>query len=58
VGRSWLIPRQEKKGRSFSEADVARAHFIRDLKDGLGVNDDAVEVILSLAIEQRAYSRA
>lgn len=44
VEASWLIPRQEE----FSEADVARAQLIRDLKDDLGVNDDGVEVILNL----------
>ena len=44
VEASWLIPEHEE----FSEADVARAQLIRDLKDDLGVNDDGVEVILNL----------
>ncbi len=44
VEASWLIPAQEE----FSEADVARAQLIRDLKEDLGVNDDGVEVILNL----------
>jgi len=44
VEASWLVPLQKE----FSEADVARAQLIRDLKDDLGVNDDGVEVILNL----------
>jgi len=44
VDASWLIPQQEE----FSEADVARAELIRDLRNDLGVNDDGVEVILNL----------
>lgn len=48
VEASWLIPRQDAAEFSFSEADVARAQLIRDLKTDLGVNDDGVEVILNL----------
>ncbi len=48
VEASWLIPGREEAELSFSEADVARAQLIRDLKDDLGVNDDGVEVILNL----------
>ncbi len=48
VEASWLIPQEEEAELSFSEADVARAQLIRDLKDDLGVNDDGVEVILNL----------
>ncbi len=48
VEASWLIPHEEAAEPSFTEADVARAQFIRDLRDELGVNDDGVEVILNL----------
>jgi chaperone modulatory protein CbpM len=48
VEENWLIPRQDSAEPSFSEADVARAQLIRDLKDDLGVNNDGVEVILNL----------
>lgn len=48
VKASWLIPSREEAELSFSEADVARAQLIRDLRDDLGVNDDGVEVILNL----------
>ena len=33
---------------TFSDADIARAQLIRDLKNDLGVNDEGVSVILSL----------
>lgn len=48
IDARWLIPRGEAPSTSFSEADLARARLIRELTDDLGVNDDAVPVILSL----------
>ena len=48
IEASWLIPRQSEAAASFSEADLARAALIRDLKDDLGVNDEGVAVVLSL----------
>ena len=48
VEASWLIPHESAPEPSFTEADVARAQLIRDLRDDLGVNDDGVEVILNL----------
>ena len=33
---------------AFSEADLARAQLIRDLKQGMGVNDEGVGIILNL----------
>jgi chaperone modulatory protein CbpM len=39
----WLSPQE-----GYSEIDVARARLIRDLRDDLGVNDEAVDVILDL----------
>jgi chaperone modulatory protein CbpM len=33
---------------TFSDADIARAQLIRDLKNDLGVNDEGVGVILNL----------
>lgn len=44
----WLIPREDASGQQFSDADVARAHLIRDLKQDLGVNDEGIAVILDL----------
>ncbi len=44
IEASWLIPGQGKAASSFSEADLARAALIRDLKDDLGFNDEGVAV--------------
>ena len=46
--RRWLIPSQSTGELTFSDADIARAQLIRDLKNDLGVNDEGVGVILSL----------
>jgi chaperone modulatory protein CbpM len=48
VDQRWLIPDQTSAEMTFSDADVARAHLIRDLKGDFGVNDEGVDVILHL----------
>jgi chaperone modulatory protein CbpM len=45
VEEGWLVRREPG---AFSEADIARACLIRDLRDELGVNDAGVEVVLDL----------
>jgi chaperone modulatory protein CbpM len=45
VEAGWLHPPRD--GNRFSEVDLARAQFIRDLND-MGVNDEAIPVILDL----------
>ena len=44
----WLIPNETSAEADFSDADVARAHLIQDLKIDFGVNDEGVDVILHL----------
>src|SRR5687768_7787898 len=48
VEAGWLVPRGEGRERAFSELDLARAALIRDLRDGMGVNDEGVGVVLDL----------
>lgn len=48
IKEEWLIPGQDTTGQEFSEADIARAHLIQDLKQDLGVNDEGIGVILNL----------
>jgi chaperone modulatory protein CbpM len=48
IEEEWLIPRGSVDEMSFSEIDVARVRLIRDLKIGLGVNDEGIGVILNL----------
>ena len=48
LDQRWLIPDQASDEMTFSDADVARARLIRDLKGDFGVNDEGVDVILHL----------
>lgn len=48
IEAGWLLPQHEAEVRGFSDIDVARAYLIRDLKDGMGVNDEGIDVILDL----------
>ena len=48
VDQRWLIPDQTTAEMTFSDADVARANLIHDLKGDFGVNDEGVDVILHL----------
>ena len=48
IREEWLIPGESAGELTFSDADIARAQLIRDLKNDLGVNDEGVGVILSL----------
>jgi chaperone modulatory protein CbpM len=43
----WLIPDRKASRLEFSDADVARAHLILDLKD-MGVNDESMTIVLDL----------
>jgi chaperone modulatory protein CbpM len=48
IQEEWLIPDESAGEMAFSDADVARAQLIRDLKNDLGVNNEGVGVILNL----------
>jgi chaperone modulatory protein CbpM len=48
LDQRWLIPDQTSAEMTFSDADVARANLILDLKSDFGVNDEGVDVILHL----------
>jgi chaperone modulatory protein CbpM len=48
VEAGWLIPRRDNETADFSEADLARAHLIRDLQHDMGVNEEAIPIILDL----------
>ena len=58
IEQRWLIPEQTSAGMNFSEMDVARAHFIRDLKADFGVNDEGVDVILHLVDQLHGLRQA
>src|ERR1700719_525150 len=48
IKEEWLIPREDAAGQEFSDADIARTHLIKDLKQDFGVNDEGIGVILTL----------
>lgn len=54
----WLIPAETSVGIQFSDADVARAHLIHDLKHDFGANDEGIDVILHLMDQLHGLRRA
>jgi chaperone modulatory protein CbpM len=54
----WLLPAADDVEVAFSEIDVARARFIRDLQGDLGVNDPGIDVILHLVDQLHGLRRA
>jgi chaperone modulatory protein CbpM len=48
IEEEWLIPEAIDAEFTFSEADIARARLISDLREELGVNSEGVGVILHL----------
>ena len=48
VEAGWLLPRQEEDTADFSDVDLARARLIRDLQRDMGVNEEAIPIVLDL----------
>ena len=48
IAEEWLIPGGSATEPAFTDADIARATLIRDLRHDLAVNDPGIDVILSL----------
>jgi chaperone modulatory protein CbpM len=48
LNEGWLRPSGSPNSREFSKIDMARAQLIQDLRRDLGVNDDAIPIILDL----------
>ena len=48
VEAGWLIPRRDADAADFTDADLARARLIRDLQHDMGVNEEAIPIILDL----------
>ena len=58
IEHQWLIADSTASEQVFSDADVARAHLIRDLKGDFGVNDEGVDVVLHLVDQLHGLRRA
>jgi chaperone modulatory protein CbpM len=48
IEAEWLLPLASGKTFQFSDADLARARLIQDLKIDFGVNDEGTAIILHL----------
>jgi len=48
LAEGWLLPDQGSGEPTFTDADLARARLIKDLRGDLGVNDEGIGVILNL----------
>jgi chaperone modulatory protein CbpM len=48
IGAEWLLPVTSQQQLLFSEADLARAQLIHDLKADFGVNDEGIAIVLHL----------
>ena len=57
VSEGWLLPQQAGEDRDFSQIDLARAHFIRDMR-GMGVNNEGIPIILDLVDQLHDLRRA
>src|SRR5215471_4500075 len=57
VTAGWLIPRRDEEAADFSETDLARARLIRDLQHDMGVNEEAIPIILDLVDQVHGLRR-
>lgn len=48
IANDWVRPHLASGALVFEEIDVARIDLIRDLKEDLGINEDALPVVLML----------
>jgi chaperone modulatory protein CbpM len=58
IEEEWLVPTRTATELAFSEADLARAELIRDLKQDLGIDDEGVGVILNLLDQVHGLRKA
>ena len=48
IAAGWLRPGGDPASREFSDIDLARARLIAELRGDLGLNDEAIPVVLDL----------
>ena len=58
IEQRWIIPLQTTARVEISETDAARAIFIRDLTDDLGVNEEGISIVLHLVDQLHGLRRA
>ena len=57
IGQCWVRPQEADGGYLFDEADVARVDLLRDLRQGLDLDDEAMPLVLSLLDQLYAARR-
>jgi len=55
IEHKWIEP-VDPKAKKLDQEDISRLNFIQDLQEGMGVNDEAVPIILHL-VDQIHYLR-
>ncbi|MBN9511305.1 MAG: hypothetical protein J0I21_19640 [Alphaproteobacteria bacterium] len=48
VARGWVLPAGEAPEWVFAEIDVARVRLVLDLRHGMGIDEEALPLVLSL----------
>lgn len=48
IARGWIAPEGAAPDWSFAEIDVARVRLVRDLRRDMGVEEDSMNLVLSL----------
>ncbi len=58
IEQNWVLPVREQDSFFFDDADVARVRLIAELRSDMGVNDDAIPVVLRLLDQIYSLRRA
>jgi len=58
IEQSWVLPVEDNGDLYFDDADVARVRLIAELRNDLGVNEDAIPVVLRLLDQVYSLRRA
>lgn len=58
IEQNWVLPVEQDGDYLFDETDVARARLIAELRNDLGVNEDAIPVVLRLLDQVYSLRRA
>jgi chaperone modulatory protein CbpM len=58
IEQNWVLPVEKEGDFLFDETDVARVKLIAELRNDLGVNEDAIPVVLRLLDQVYSLRRA
>ncbi|MDE2385665.1 MAG: hypothetical protein KGO53_13705 [Alphaproteobacteria bacterium] len=58
LSEQWLMPETQAEAEAFTEADLARAQLIQELRGQLGVNEAGIDVALHLLDQIHGLRRA